>query len=96
MTQDKKVCIDIHKKPSHRQYRTKILVAILEPGWSPACPWLNLSKIFCGLNFKKKKIMIKTFLLGLYLLDIVNISKTCHVSKCLTLSVFVLIIFEKR
>ena len=30
---------------------------------------------------RKKKIMIKMFMSSLYLLDIVNTSKICHVSK---------------
>ena len=39
------------KVPCHRQYRTKILMANLVPGWSRAGPLLNLWKNFGGFNF---------------------------------------------
>ena len=70
-------------------------MAILVPGWPQPDSWLSLLKNFGGFNFlkpvghshitkrkkrRRKKIMIKMFLLSLYLLDT---SKTSHASKML-------------
>ena len=45
---------------------------------------------------RKRRFRSKMLLFSLYLLDIFNTSKTGPASKCLTLSVFVLIISAKR
>ena len=44
---------------------------------------LMCQRILVDSISRKKKIMIKMFMLSLYLLYIVNTSKTCHVSKML-------------